>query len=240
MRRSLVRSRGMNSTHTTTQATGNTYQSKDASMSSTRAWNGSSSMQITSSTGGLRVDFDNSNLATATAWTFECAIYPTELISSTQYGVLSSRLVGQYAYVAIQNNRLTLWLGQGSSWNLVGDVAGATTLTTNQWYHVVLQYSNSTGYQTFLNGNRQHNYATTASVSQGFATGIAIGALGGTSSSFTSGARGMWFDNVRLSKTTRYGTTSFTAPTTYTVDANTYLFMDFEGTGTNWSSVAGY
>lgn len=180
-----------------------------------------------------------SGLQSSTTWTIECWCYypaiPTSfntLFSVDPYN--STTNTNGTLVLGVQNNsgtaNICIYVGDGAvgNQNIISNLNGSISISANNWHHIALTYSSSSGYAIWQDGNKVASSATTTSISyslnklrigaQWYSTTVAIGNFA------TNCNIGM----VRMSYNQRY-TSSFTPSANYSVDANTFYFFSCRG-----------
>lgn len=143
-----------------------------------------------------------------------------------------------------ENGFLSVKHSSGNLCYYYKDTAGAlqsrslATSACNTWYHVALEYSDSTGcFSHFLDGTRIGQYNATSNKPVVYGDRLRIGSLYNPECSLTSlidqGAFNGEITNFRISNNQRYNSSSYTVPTPdFTPDANT-VFLTGRGESLN-------
>lgn len=147
---------------------------------------------------------------TMEAWIYQTTVSGLQPIICCREGALT----GNYSNVLVTNGSKIGW-SNGAIF-----VAGATTLTANQWNHVAVTRQSGT-VKLWLNGSQDYSGTQTVNVGTGTRP-IAVGSFD-SGGNFLSGS----IDLVRISNTYRY-TTGFTPAVDFSSDGNTKLLLKFD------------
>lgn len=193
---------------------------------------GTASLQLagTSNSYSLMTLFPGSSKLTG-SWTIEFWVYiPTGYASGSNGACLS---IGTSAtiYIFFQctsvNTRFDTFAGTtNASWNIFNQIN--FTYSTNTWYHIAIQRNSSTNqYTVYYNGNLASTNTNATNIGSSFDQ-FSFGSYFYSNVS-NWGGYGLCVDGLRISNIVRYSS-SFTPPTSYTVDGNTIYINYFEGT----------
>jgi hypothetical protein len=211
--------------------TGSPYISTDQSII------GSSSLYLPNSSGNYAVmsSFPASSKLTG-SWTFEFFVYiPSSYDSNYDFLLSIGSTSSTYAVVEIINSQFGFYIGTSPlTWNIAD--TQYSNLTKDKWCHVAIQYNSSTSnYAYYFDGSMKGNVTNGTNcgsnlVQTNFGSYLVNG-------SHIAERHGIYIDGFRISNSARYPLSSYTAPSSYSVDSNTIYINYFEGSN-NSSSVA--
>jgi hypothetical protein len=153
--------------------------------------------------------------ANKTVFTLECWFYSTS-INTTQIIFDSAVTSTRSLLVRLVSSKFNVTLGStDAATDIINNITGNTTLSSNTWYHVALVFDGTT-YKLYLDGTAESNVTTTSSL-QILPTLLRIGLDYNNSQGFVG-----YIDEFRYTPSVKY-TGNFTAPTVaFTKDASIY------------------
>lgn len=158
-------------------------------------------------------------VGTLAAWTLEFFVRVTATSTQT---ICASSAANTFRISMSNAGALTLFLGQGTTFNIANGSAITGNLTTATYFHIALVY-NGTNYVVYRNGTAALTVANSAKI-----TSTAFNSLifGGSAAAFNG-----QLDEIRISSIARYSTTFTPTAVAFVIDANTLALNHFENTG---------
>lgn len=167
----------------------------------------------------LTMGTPNLNFAgTLNAWTLEFFVRITTLSAQT---ICASTAANTFRLSMSVAGALTLFLGQGTTFNIANGSAITGNLTAGTYFHIAIVFTGS-AYIVYRNGVAALTISSAVKLT---ASAFNSFIFGGSAASFNG-----QLDEIRISSIARYSTT-FTPPTTAaTVDSNTICLNKFNTT----------
>ena len=170
--------------------------------------------------GNLALGLSSGLNATSNAWTIEMFIRLTA--NNAALAVCTSAIGFSFALAYTNTGtRLTISLGQGTTFNIANATAVTVVLAATTWYHVAVVFT-GTAYTVYVNGALGATITSSLKITSTAFNNLRFG--GNTVTAYNG-----FIDEVRISNIARY-TGAFSAPTAaFTSDANTAVLNHFNG-----------
>jgi hypothetical protein len=170
--------------------------------------------------GNLALGLSSGLNATADAWTIEMFIRLTA--NNAALAVCTSAIGFSFALAYTNTGtRLTISLGQGTTFNIANATAVTVVLAATTWYHVAVVFT-GTAYTVYVNGALGATITSSLKITSTTFNNLRFG--GNTVTTYNG-----FIDEVRISNIARY-TGAFSAPSAaFTSDANTAVLNHFNG-----------
>ena len=165
----------------------------------------------------LTIGSPNLNFAgTLTAWTLEFFVRITTLSAQT---ICASSAANTFRLSMSAAGALTIFLGQGTTFNIANGLSITGNLTAATFFHLAIVFNGST-YVVYRNGINSRSVTSalklTASAFNGFI-------FGGSAAGFNG-----QLDEIRLSSSARYSTTFTPTAVPFTLDSSTICLNHFD------------
>lgn len=157
-------------------------------------------------------------IGSATAWTLEFFVRITNTSAQT---IFASSTANTLRLSMANSGGLTLFLGQGSSFNIANGSAISGNLSAGTYFHIALVY-NGTNYVVYKNGTAALTITNSTKITTTAFNSIIFG---GSAAAFNG-----QLDEIRLSSNARYSTTFIPTTGKFMIDANTLALNHFETT----------
>ena len=165
----------------------------------------------------MTIGSPNLNFAgTLTAWTLEFFVRVNALSAQT---ICASNTTNTFRLSMATNGALTLFLGQGTTFNIANGSAITGNISAISFFHIAIVF-NGSNYSVYKNGT---NSLTVTSALKLSASAFNTFIFGGSTANFNG-----QLDEIRISSISRYSTT-FTPPTSaFTTDGDTICLNHFD------------
>jgi hypothetical protein len=165
----------------------------------------------------MTIGSPNLNFAgTLTAWTLEFFVRINALSAQT---ICASNTINTFRLSMATNGALTLFLGQGTTFNIANGSAIIGNLTALTFFHIAIVF-NGSNYSVYKNGT---NSLTVTSALKLSASAFNTFIFGGSAANFNG-----QLDEIRISSIARYSTAFIPPTSAFTTDGNTLCLNHFD------------